>query len=70
MICGRELLADKYFPLGNNEQGNTNDLAADLIISQKRMGGLQAVRVPYSPANAVLITRLDRRYYLQSEKAH
>ena len=40
MICGRELLADKYFPLVNNEQDNTDKLAADLIISQKRHGRL------------------------------
>ncbi|KNC17466.1 capsid protein [Pantoea sp. RIT-PI-b] len=68
VICGRELLADKYFPLVNNEQDNTNKLAADLIISQKRMGGLQAVRAPYFPANAVLITRLDNlSIYWQEE---
>ncbi|WP_053143682.1 phage major capsid protein, P2 family [Erwinia billingiae] len=59
VICGRELLSDKYFPLVNSDQANTEKLAADLIISQKRMGGLQAVRAPYFPANAVLITRLD-----------
>ncbi|EPH7220481.1 phage major capsid protein, P2 family [Serratia marcescens] len=59
VICGRELLSDKYFPLVNSEQANTEKLAADLIISQKRMGGLQAVRAPYFPANALLITRLD-----------
>lgn len=68
VICGRELLADKYFPLVNNEQDNTNKLAADMIISQKRMGGLQAVRAPYFPANAVLITRLDNlSIYWQEE---
>lgn len=68
VICGRELLADKYFPLVNSEQDNTNKLAADLIISQKRMGGLQAVRAPYFPANAVLITRLDNlSIYWQEE---
>ncbi|STU54506.1 phage major capsid protein [Klebsiella pneumoniae subsp. pneumoniae] len=44
VICGRELLSDKYFPLVNKDQANTEALAADLIISQKRMGGLQAVR--------------------------
>ncbi|MCU5773082.1 phage major capsid protein, P2 family [Erwiniaceae bacterium BAC15a-03b] len=59
VICGRGLLADKYFPLVNQQQPNTEALAADLIISQKRMGGLQAVRAPYFPANALLITRLD-----------
>ncbi|STJ58040.1 P2 family phage major capsid protein [Escherichia coli] len=30
-----------------------------MIISQKRMGGLQAVRAPFFPPNALLITRLD-----------
>ncbi|MFJ5250083.1 phage major capsid protein, P2 family [Serratia liquefaciens] len=59
VICGRGLLADKYFPLVNQSQPNTEALAADLIISQKRMGGLQAVRAPFFPANAMLITRLD-----------
>lgn len=68
VICGRELLSDKYFPLVNQQQPNTETLAADLIISQKRMGGLQAVRAPYFPANAVLITRLDNlSIYWQEE---
>ncbi|WME32238.1 phage major capsid protein, P2 family [Klebsiella pneumoniae] len=49
VVCGRELLSDKYFPLVNKDQENTEKLAADLIISQKRMGGLQAVRAPYFP---------------------
>lgn len=38
VICGRALLADKYFPLVNKEQENSEALAADMIISQKRMG--------------------------------
>ncbi|MDU6432221.1 MAG: phage major capsid protein, P2 family [Pantoea sp.] len=59
VVCGRELLSDKYFPLVNSEQANTEKLAADLIISQKRMGGLQAVRAPFFPPKAVLVTRLD-----------
>lgn len=59
VVCGRELLSDKYFPLVNKEQENSEKASADLIISQKRMGGLQAVRAPYFPANALLITRLD-----------
>jgi hypothetical protein len=52
-IVGRKLLADKYFPIVNKEQENTESLAADIIISQKRIGNLPAVRVPYFPANAV-----------------
>ncbi|MHB9322258.1 phage major capsid protein, P2 family [Phytobacter diazotrophicus] len=68
VICGRALLADKYFPIINRDQPNSESLAADLIISQKRIGNLPAVRVPFFPANAMLITRLDNlSIYWQSE---
>ena len=59
VICGRALLHDKYFPLVNSNQAPTEQIAADMIISQKRIGGLPAVRVPFFPANSLLITRLD-----------
>jgi len=59
VICGRSLLSDKYFPLVNNNNAPSEKVAADTIISQKRMGGLQAVRVPGFPDNALLVTRLD-----------
>ncbi len=58
-ICGRSLLHDKYFPLVNQNAAASERLAADVIISQKRIGGLPAVRVPYFPADAIMITRLD-----------
>lgn len=58
-ICGRAMLSDKYFPLVNQSQANTEALAADIIISQKRIGNLPAVRVPYFPADAIMVTRLD-----------
>jgi len=59
VICGRQLLADKYFPLLNKDRDPTQKIAADMIISQKRIGNLPAVRVPYFPANGLLVTRLD-----------
>lgn len=59
VILGRDLMADKYFPLVNASQPATEILAADLVISQKRVGGLQAVTVPFFPPNALMITRLD-----------
>ncbi|MCX0781078.1 phage major capsid protein, P2 family [Escherichia coli] len=43
VIVGRQLLADKYFPIVNREQDNSEMLAADVIISQKRIGNLPAV---------------------------
>lgn len=59
VICGRALMADKYFPLVNQANANTEAIAADLIISQKRIGNLPAMRVPYFPANSLMVTRLD-----------
>lgn len=58
VICGRKLLADKYFPIVNQEQANTEAMAADVIVSQKRIGNLPAVRVPFFPANAIMVTSL------------
>ncbi len=59
VIVGRKLMHDKYFPLINTKQAPTETLAADIVISQKRIGGLQAVTVPYFPANAMFITAYD-----------
>lgn len=58
-ILGRKLLSDKYFPLINNDMPPTEQKAADLIISQKRVGGLGAVRVPFVPDGKILITSLE-----------
>ncbi|STH58818.1 P2 family phage major capsid protein [Escherichia coli] len=38
VVCGRELLSDKYFPLVNKEQDNSEKIAADLIISPETHG--------------------------------
>jgi P2 family phage major capsid protein len=59
VICGRKLLHDKYFPIVNATQPPTERIAADLIMSQKRIGNLPAVRVPSFPPNALMVTRLD-----------
>ena len=59
VICGRQLLADKYFPIINTVQAPTEMLAADIVTSQKRLGNLPAVRVPHFPASGLMVTRLD-----------
>jgi P2 family phage major capsid protein len=56
VIVSRDLMHDKYFPLVNTTTDPTEMLAADVIISQKRVGGLQAIGVPYFPAGKILIT--------------
>jgi len=58
-VLGRDLMHDKYFPLVNADQPPTEKLASDLILSQKRVGGLPAVEVPYLPDGTVLITNLN-----------
>ena len=58
-VMGRDLLHDKYFPLVNTANAPTEQLALDTLVSQKRMGNLQAMRVPSMLPNAVFITRLD-----------
>ena len=58
-IVGRDLMADKYFPLVNATQAPSEQLAAQVVQSQKRIGGIAAVSVPYFPANKILVTRLD-----------
>mgnify|MGYP003575244535 CR=1 FL=1 len=58
-VVGRSLMHDKYFPMVNAENAPTEMLAADIVISQKRVGGIKAVTVPFFPANKVLITTLD-----------
>lgn len=58
-IVGRDLMHDKLFPLVADNDAPTEKLAADIVISQRRMGGLQAMVVPFFPAGKVLITRAD-----------
>ncbi|MCT8467025.1 phage major capsid protein, P2 family [Chromohalobacter canadensis] len=77
-LCGRKIMADKYFPL-IQEHGTTptEARALDMLISQKRMGGQQAARVPYFPDGTLLITapenlsiywqRGSRRRYLKDK---
>lgn len=69
-IVGRALMHDKLFPLVSDPTAPTEMLAADIVRSQRRLGGLPAVTVPHFPANKVLITRLDNLsiYYQASSR--
>lgn len=58
-IVGRDLMHDKLFPLVSTPTAPTEVLAADIVRSQHRLGGLPAITVPYFPAGKVFITRLD-----------
>jgi P2 family phage major capsid protein len=59
VIVGRDLVHDKYFSIVNAAGDKaTEQLARDVLLSDKKIGGLQAVRVPKFPRNAMLITTL------------
>ncbi|MCN2137976.1 phage major capsid protein, P2 family [Escherichia coli] len=70
VVCGRRILTDKYFPMINKFQANSEQLAGELIISQKTIGQLQAVRAPFFPANSILITTLDNLSIYLYEDGH
>ena len=59
VIVGRTLVNDKYFSIVNASGDKaTEQLARDVLLSDKKIGGLTAVRVPKFPKNAILITTL------------
>ena len=56
---GRDLLHDKYFPMVNVKQAPTEDLAAQIIMSQKAIGNVPAAAAPFFPGGSILITSWD-----------
>lgn len=58
-IVGRGLLHDKYFPVINQNHAPTETLAADVVVSQKRLGGIPAATVPFFPEDKIMITSFD-----------
>lgn len=70
VLVGSKLMQDKYFPLVNNYNEPTEKLATDLIISQKRIGGLSAVRAPFMPQGSFLITSLKNLSIYNQKDSH
>lgn len=70
VIVGRDLVHDKYFPMINNAGDKaTEQEARDRILrSEKQIGGLPAVRVPFFPARALLVTSLDNLAIYEQEE--
>ncbi|QIL80830.1 phage major capsid protein, P2 family [Diaphorobacter sp. HDW4A] len=58
-IVGRGLMHDKLFPLVNDQNAPTEILAASIVRSQKRLGELQAITVPFMPEGKIAITSLS-----------
>lgn len=69
VLLSDDLMMDKLFPLVNDQTAPTEKLASDIIVSQARLGGLQAICVPYMPAGTAIITSLNNlSIYYQNGK--
>lgn len=58
-IVSRKLLHDKYFPKINQKQDATDELATQVLVTQKSIGGVPGLVVPFFIENALLITVPD-----------
>ncbi|GGZ02774.1 phage major capsid protein, P2 family [Novosphingobium colocasiae] len=70
VIVGHDLVDDKYFNIAQTTGTTATEVeATDRILrSTKQIGGLPAVRVPFFPGNAILITTLKNlSIYWQEE---
>ena len=59
VIVGRKLLHDKYFPLIQKYDQPTESRALDLMVSQRRIGNQQAMKVPFMLDKGIFITSLS-----------
>lgn len=59
VILGRKQFSDHFGVIVDDQNQPTEKLAADILIGNKKVGGLMAMRVPFFPDNAFLITTLD-----------
>lgn len=70
VMCGSALLSDKYFTILNQADKNTEMVASDILMSTRRIGGLQAVVVPSFKPNALMVTPFKNLsiYYQRSAR--
>ncbi|MGF7149448.1 P2 family phage major capsid protein [Sphingomonas zeicaulis] len=57
-LCAADLIHDKYFQLVNQDEKPTEKVALDILMSSRRIGGLQGAQPAYFPDGAILITPL------------
>lgn len=72
-LVSRDLLHEKYFAMVDVDQEPTEQLAAQVIMSQKRVGGVPAAAVPFFPTGTILVTPLDNLsiyYQLGARRRH
>jgi len=58
VICGRNLLSDKYVSLAGDHDAPTERAALQIMLTNKMIGGKRTIMVPFFPANAFMVTKL------------
>lgn len=58
VLLGRNLMHNKLFPIVDGQTAPTEMLAAGLVVSQARVANMQAMAVPFFPANGLKVTSL------------
>jgi P2 family phage major capsid protein len=71
VVVGSDLVQDKYFKIISAAGDKaTEQVARDIILSSRQLGGKPTMQVPFFPANAILITSLKNlSYYWQMGSA-
>ncbi len=59
VICGRKILANKYFHLVDSNDIPTERKALESLMVNKALGGLKTLAVPFFPEKSILVTPLD-----------
>lgn len=71
VIVGSDLVHDKYFKIVEQAGDTaTEQVARDVILSSRQLGGRPTMQVPFFPANAIMVTSLKNlSYYWQTGSA-
>lgn len=71
VIVGMDLVHDKYFKIISEAGDNAmQQVARDVILSSRQLGGKPTMQVPFFPSNAIMITSLSNlSYYWQMSSA-
>ncbi len=71
VIVGSDLVQDKYFKIVSDAGDKaTEQVARDVILSSRQLGGKPTMQVPFFPAKAIMITSLKNlSYYWQTGSA-
>jgi P2 family phage major capsid protein len=67
VIVGSDLVHEKYFKIVNDAGDKaTEQVARDILLSSRQLGGKPTMQVPFFPANAIMVTSLKNlSYYWQ-----